>query len=116
MPVCAIMASRFACGLVSAASVTITASVVFSDRAAATPFFTRNASCSGVNDDGHPCPPYSLPTSKGAAQNHGPSPVVTEPAALTTASAPTATPLAVIAEADPSPPFKFAVVPPSPAP
>src|SRR5207253_3778402 len=51
----------------------------------------------------------------GAAQNHGPSPTVTLPTALTTASAATVTP-PVCADAEPSPPLKLAVVAPSPAP
>ncbi len=50
-------------------------------------------SMSGVNADGRPRPPNSPSTSNGAAQNHGPSPTVTLPTALTTASAATVTPL-----------------------
>ena len=71
---------------------------------------------SGVNEAGSPRPPNSLFSSNGAAQNHGPSPTVTLPTALTTASAPTVTPPSVCAEAEPSPPLKLAVVAPRPAP
>src|SRR6266853_2068844 len=98
------------------ASVTTTASVVFSAGVAAAPPLIRILSMSGVNDGGHPRPPYSPSISNGAAQNHGPSPTVTAPTALTTASAATRTPLCVAADAEPIPPFKFAVVAPSPAP
>ncbi|MGY4338571.1 hypothetical protein ACVWW3_003477 [Bradyrhizobium sp. LM2.9] len=52
----------------------------------------------------------------GAAQNHGPSPTVALPTALTTIIAATLMPLARTAEADPSPPLKVAVVAPRPAP
>ncbi len=76
----------------------------------------RIASMSGVNAGGKPRPPYSPPISNGAAQNHGPSPTVTLPTALTTASAATFTPSCVTAEAEPRPPLKFAVVAPRPAP
>ena len=69
-----------------------------------------------VTDGGSPWPPNSLPTSNGAAQNHGPSPTVTLPTALTTASAATMTPPSVCAEAEPRPPLKLAVVAPRPAP
>src|SRR6266852_3632762 len=65
---------------------------------------------------GNPRPPYSPSISNGAAQNHGPSPTVTLPTALTTASAATWTPLCVSADAEPIPPLKFAVVAPRPAP
>jgi hypothetical protein len=65
---------------------------------------------------GQPRPPNSPSISKGAAQKCGPSPMVTLPAALTTASAPIRTPSAVAAEAEPTPPLKFAVVAPRPAP
>ena len=58
---------------------------------------------SGVNDGGNPRPPYSPPISNGAAQNHGPSPTVTVPTALTTASAATRTPLWCCADAEPMP-------------
>ena len=71
---------------------------------------------SGVNDGGSPRPPYSSSISNGAAQNHGPSPTVTLPAALTTASAATLMPPCVAADAEPRPPFKLAVVAPRPAP
>ena len=71
---------------------------------------------SGVNAGGRPRPPNSPSISKGAAQNHGPSPTVTLPTALTTASAATRTPSGVAAEAEPIPPLKFAVVAPRPAP
>src|ERR1700720_2735701 len=98
-PVCAIMASRLACGFVNSASVTTTASVVFSTDVAAAPPLMRMASISGVNDGGNPRPPYSPPISNGAAQNHGPSPTVMLPAALTTASAATRMPLRVAAGA-----------------
>ncbi len=76
----------------------------------------RSSSISGVKAAGRPRPPYSPSISNGAAQNHGPSPTVTLPTALTTASAATVTPPGVIADAEPSPPLKFAVVAPRPAP
>src|SRR5207244_2581686 len=104
------------CGLVSSASVTTTASVVFSIDVTAAPPLMRIDSISGANDTGHPRPPYSPSISNGAAQNQGPSPTVTVPAALTTASAATLTPPGVAADAEPIPPLKFAVVAPSPAP
>src|ERR1700682_334152 len=110
------MASRLACGFVNSASVTTTASVVFSTDVAAAPPLMRMVSMSGVNDGGSPRPPYSPSISNGAAQNHGPSPTVTLPTALTTASAATRTPPGVAADADPIPPLKLAVVAPSPAP
>ena len=103
-------------GLVSSASVTTTARVVFSTEVAAAPPLMRIASMSGVNAGGRPRPPYSAPVSNGAAQNHGPSPTVTLPTALPTASAATRTPPGVTADAEPSPPLKFAVVAPRPAP
>src|SRR5690349_23601399 len=110
------MASRLACGFVSAASVITTASVVLSAAVTSRPPLIRIASISGVKETGRPRPPNSASTSKGAAQNHGPLPTVTEPTALTTASAATATPSVVIAEAEPIPPLKVAVVAPRPAP
>src|SRR5882757_2957333 len=116
MPVCAIIARRLACGLVSTASVTTTVNVVFSAGVASGPPLSRALSMSGWNDGGSPRPPNSPPTSNGAAQNHGPSPTVTLPTALTTASAATLTPAGVAADADPRPPLKFAVVAPRPAP
>ena len=54
--------------------------------------------------------------SNGAAQNQGPSPTVTLPTALTTASAATLTPPEVAADAEPMPPLKLATVAPRPAP
>src|SRR5206468_8044095 len=105
-----------ACALLRTASVTTTASDVFSIAVAADPPLMRIASISGVNGGGRPRPPNSLPTSNGAAQNHGPSPTVTLPTALTTASAATVMPPAVMAEAEPSPPLSVAVVAPRPAP
>ena len=69
--------------------------------------FIRIASMSGVNDAGSPRPPYSPSISNGAAQNHGPSPTVTLPTALTTAIAATLMPLCVCADAEPSPPFRL---------
>src|SRR5712671_1261256 len=110
------MASRLAWGFVSTASVTTTASVVFSTAVAAAPPLRRIASMSGVNDGGSPRPPYSPPISNGAAQNQGPSPTVVLPTALTTASAATLTPPSVVAEAEPSPPFRLAALAPRPAP
>src|SRR5271167_4112365 len=98
------------------ASVTTTANVVFSTAVAAGPPLRRVVSMSGMNDGGNPRPPNSPSISNGAAQNHGPSPTVTVPAALTTASAATVTPSCVAAEAEPIPPLKFAVVAPNPAP
>src|ERR1700733_14048165 len=106
-PVCAIMASRLACGLVSTASVTTTASVVFSTAEAAGPPWLRIFSMFSLNDGGNPRPPYSPSSSNGAAQNHGPSPTVTVPTALTTASAATLTPACVTTDAAPTPPLKF---------
>src|SRR5438093_1033278 len=100
MPVCAIIASRLACAFVSTASVTTTTSVVFSEDAAGPPL-RRALSMSGVNAGGRPRPPNSLAISNGAAQNHGPSPTVTLPTALTTASAATVAPPSVCAEAEP---------------
>src|ERR1700737_4997550 len=104
------MASRLAWGFVSSASVTTTASVVFSTDVAAAAPLSRIVSMSGVNEDGNPRPPNSPSISNGAAQNHGPSPTVTLPRALTTASAATLTPSGVDADAEPSPPLKLAVV------
>ena len=63
-----------------------------------------------------PRSPNSLSISNGAAWKHPRSPVTTEPRALTTTRAPTVTPSANTRDADPSPPFKFAVVAPVPAP
>src|ERR1700680_368926 len=94
----------------------MTASVVFSTDVAAAPPLIRIASMSGVKDGGNPRPPYSPLISNGAAQNHGPSPTVTLPTALTTASAATRTPLGVAADAEPIPPLEFTGVAPSPAP
>ena len=87
IPVCAIIASRLACDFVSTASVTTTTSVVFSEDVASGPPLSRAFSMSGVNEGGSPRPPNSSSSSNGAAQNHGPSPTVTLPTALTTASA-----------------------------
>ena len=83
-PVCAIIASRLAWALVSVASVTTTPIVVFSRALAAGPPLMRIASMSGVNLAGRPRPPNSPFSSNGAAQNHGPSPTVALPTALTT--------------------------------
>ena len=69
-----------------------------------------------MNDGGSPRPPNSPSSSNGAAQNHGPSPTVTLPTALTTASAATLTPPSVAADAEPRPPFRLATVAPRPAP
>src|ERR1700743_2861513 len=110
------MASRLAWGLFNLASVTTTASVVFSTAGAAGPPFSRAVSMSGVKAPGSPPPPNSPEVSNGAAQNHGPSPTVTLPTALTTASAATLTPPWVAADAEPRPPLTFAVVAPRPAP
>src|SRR5207247_739616 len=63
------MASRLAWGFVSSASVTTTASVVFSTDVAAAPPLMRMLSMSGVNAGGNPRPPYSRSISNGAAQN-----------------------------------------------
>src|SRR5450432_16323 len=98
------------------ASVATTTSVVFSLSVAAAPPFSRGASISGASAGGRPRPPYSPSTSNGAAQNHGPSPTVTLPTALTTANAATRTPPDMTAEAEPTPPLKLAVVAPNPAP
>src|ERR1700737_2562172 len=110
------MASRLVWGLVSTASVTTTARVVLSTAVAAVPPFSCKPSISGANDGGSPRPPNSASISNGAAQNHGPSPTVMLPTALTTASAATRTPADVAPDAEPRPPLKFAVVAPSPAP
>src|SRR5260370_12383452 len=115
-PFCAITAGRLAWGFVSSGSVTTIASVVFSTDVAAVAPLMRMLSISGVNDAGNPRPPYSPSISNGAAQNHGPSPTVTLPTALTTASAATRTPPGVAADPQPIPPLQFAVVAPSPAP
>src|ERR1700736_2388990 len=101
MPVCAIMASRLACALVNAASVTTSANVVVSADVAAAPPLRRIFSMSGVKDAGSPPPPNSPPISNGAAQNQGPSPTVTLPTALTTAIAASLTPRGVTAQAQP---------------
>src|SRR5436189_4889091 len=116
MPVCAIIANRLACGFVSTASVTTTTSVVFSGDVASGPPLSRAFNMSGVNEGGRPRPPNSPSTSNGAAQNQGPSPTVTLPTALTTASAATMTPPSVCADAEPRPPLNVAVVAPRPAP
>src|SRR6185437_15160119 len=89
---------------------------VFSAALALVAPFRRIASMSGLNAGGNPRPPYSPSISNGAAQNHGPSPTVTLPTALTTASAATFIPLCVAADAEPRPPFRLLVVAPSPAP
>src|ERR1700761_239247 len=115
-PVCAIIARRLAWALVRMASVTTIASVVFSTGEAAAAPLRRIASISGVKEGGNPRPPYSPSTSNGAAQNHGPSPTVTLPMALTTASAATLTPPGVLDDAEPRPPFRLLVVAPRPAP
>src|ERR1700730_1618561 len=115
-PVCAIIASRLAWGLVRSASVTTTASVVFSTDVAAAPPLMRIVRMSGVNDGGNPRPPYSPSISNGDAQTHGPSPTVTRPPALPPAGAAPGTPLCVPADPEPIPPLKFAVVAPRPAP
>src|SRR5271168_4415766 len=94
----------------------MTASVVFSMGVARGPPLIRILCVSGVKPAGNPRPPYSPSISKGAAQNHGPSPTVTVPTALTTTSAATLTPSLVLADAEPSPPFRLAVLAPSPAP
>src|SRR6185312_13829477 len=80
------------------------------------PPLIRILSMSGVNEAGQPRPPYSPSVSNGAAQNHGPSPMVTVPTALTTARAATVVPSSVVAEAEPSPAFRLAVLAPRPAP
>src|SRR3954454_20969005 len=98
------------------ASVTTIASVVFSAAFAAAAPFRRIDLISAVKEGGSPSPPYSSPISNGAAQNHGPSPTVVLPTALTTASAPTRSPVSVVADAEPNPPFKLATLAPSPAP
>src|SRR3954468_23622645 len=98
------------------ASVTTIASVVFSAAFAAAAPFRRIDLISAVNDDGSPRPPYSSPISNGAAQNHGPSPIVVDRPAFPTASAPPGSPVPVVADAEPSPPFKLATLAPSPPP
>ena len=106
------IATRRACALVKAASVATTTSVVFSP---GWPLVLKASACGGT-DAGRPRPPNSSSRSYGAAQKCGPPPITAEPAALTTASAPTVVPSRVCAEAEPMPPFKSAVVAPRPAP
>src|SRR6516225_472026 len=105
-------ANRLACDLVRIASVATTTRVVLSRW----PDLIRGSTDSGGIGDGSPCPPNSPLRSKGPAQNQGPSPTTTDPAAFTTASAPTVRPSADRAEAEPIPPLRLAVVAPSPAP
>src|SRR5438067_3891953 len=112
IPVCAITASRQACGFVSAASVTTTAGVVLW-RADA---LVRGAWAVVGIRVGKPKPPNSPASSTGAAQNQGPSPTTTLPVGLTATSAPTTWPLLVTADAEPIPPLRLTVVAPSPAP
>ncbi len=79
--------------------------------------FTGQAKASGGGVAGEPKPPNSAPISNGAAQKCGPSPTVTRPSALTATSAATRRPVpSTAAEALPSPPLRFAVRAPSPAP
>jgi hypothetical protein len=111
-PSLAMMANRLACGLVNAASVATRAMVVLVPG----PPFSRGVSAPAGTFAGQPRPPNSAPRSKGAAQNHGPSPIVGDPTAFTTTMAPTVWPVRVTQEADPSPPFTVAVVAPVPAP
>src|SRR5437868_4411564 len=106
------MARRLACALAKVASVATTTSVVLSRK----PPLVRNSSASGGTCGGRPIPPNSLSCSNGAAQNQGPSPTTADPAALTTASAPTVIPSGVAADAEPSPPLRLTVVAPRPAP
>src|SRR3984957_11280985 len=108
----AITASRFACVLLKIASVATTTSVVLW---LAEPLVTGLSACS-EKLVGQPSPPNSPARSTGAAQNHGPSPIVTLPTAFTAASAPTTWPSVVTAEAEPSPPLQLTVVAPVPAP
>src|SRR6185295_12429857 len=110
-PVWAITASRLASALVSTASVATTASVVLVRGLA---LVTESNPPAG-SDGGRPRPPYSPSRSNGAAQNQGPSPVTTLPAALTAASAPTVNP-SQTADAEPRPPLRLTVVAPRPAP
>src|SRR5687768_16085115 len=98
-PVCAITAKRLAPAFVSTASVATTASVVL---VRGLPLVTGSNAPAG-NDGGRPRPPNSPSRSNGAAQNQGPSPATTLPAALTAASAPTVKPLQR-ADAEPRPP------------
>src|SRR5277367_6158049 len=111
-PDCAITARRFACALLSTASVATTTSVVFSR---AVPL-VRGASASGENVAGRPLPPNSPSCSNGAAQNQGPRPTTTLPTAFTAAIAPTMGPSGLCADAEPSPPLQVTVVAPVPAP
>src|SRR6516165_5214374 len=108
----AITASRFACILLNTASVATTTSVVLW---LADPLVTGLSACS-EKLVGQPSPPNSPALSNGAAQNHGPSPIVTLPTALTAARAPTTCPSDVSAEAEPMPPLQLTVVAPVPAP
>src|SRR6185437_14652561 len=111
-PDCAMIASRLAWALVSLASVATTTSVVL---ARALPF-VRTSSAFAGSGSGHPRPPDSPFCSNGAAQNHGPEPTRTLPAALTAASAPTIGPSELCADAEPRPPLQLTVVAPAPAP
>jgi len=61
-------------------------------------------------------PPNSSRNSNGDAKNGCPLPLLTAPKELTATIAATVMPLSKIREADPKPPFKFAVVAPVPAP
>src|SRR5262245_12214297 len=111
IPVCAMIASRFASALVRVASVATTASVVL---ACGVPLVTGDSAASG-NGEGKPQPPNSAPCSNGPAQNHGPPPTTTLPTALTATRAPTVR-SEQVAEAEPRPPLRLTVVAPSPAP
>src|SRR5262249_3298617 len=95
-----------------AASVATTTSVVLSPGAP----LVRKVSAAGGTGIGNPRPPNSASRSNGAAQNHGPSPTVTLPAALAAAMAAIVRPSAVCADAEPIPPLRGAVVAPRPAP
>src|SRR5665213_3873215 len=106
------IASRLACALLSLASVATTTSVVL----ARAPPLVRGSSALAGNGSGHPRPPNSAFCSNGAAQNEGPEPTRTLPAALTAASAPTTCPSELCADAEPSPPLQLTVVAPAPAP
>src|SRR5262245_57305583 len=111
MPAWAITANRLACALDSTASVATIASVVLACAVALVIGLVASAGTKG----GRPRPPNSPSHSNAAPQNHGPLPMTTLPAAFTAASAPTVHP-SHDAEAEPSPPFKFTVVAPKPAP
>ena len=129
MPSCAATARRRQPALSSGWSVATIASVVLppgpcpssafpplpgSARQAGYFRFTGNAS--GSTGDGAPRSPNSSSTSNGAAQKRPVSGSTAEPFGFAATSAPTVAPPGSTRDAEPSPPFRFAVVAPVPAP